>query len=202
MGKKEKEQKIEVRLQPLNHNTIKISIVGKTPLLMDKMPESVKKGILDKQRGITKSAKKKIRDLDKEYQDALHKTNTGIIGFPAEAFKKGMMECTSFVGDKFFSKKLVSGAVKIINGVDGLIPIKYKKLSKLKHNIEHNVKISPQLEEWSCELQILYDANNISPTDIATLINYAGFYIGIGSWRPKGRNGGSGSYGMYEVKVK
>ena len=43
---------------------------------------------------------------------------------------------------------------------------------------------------------------NISAQDIVTLLNYAGYYCGVGMWRPKGRDGGSGTFGMYEVKIK
>ena len=44
-----------------------------------------------------------------------------------------MMECTAFLGDKMFSKKMVSGAVRITNAIDGLILIKSKKQDILKH---------------------------------------------------------------------
>lgn len=197
-----KENKIEVKLTALNQDTMRVPIVGKTPLLMDKMSEEVKKGILDKQTGIAKGNKKKVRDLKQEIRDSMHKTSKGKVGFPAAGFKKGMAEVTSFVGDKFFSNKLVRGAVRIINAEDGLIPIKFKRQDILEHNIGHNTKFTPQFHNWSCELVIQYDANNISPSDILTLINHAGFYVGVGAWRPKGKDGGSGDYGMYEVKMK
>lgn len=197
-----KERKVEVVLQPINVGRIKVQIKGKTPLLMDKFPEEAKKGILAKQAGIAKGNKKKVRDTKQEIQEAIHITSTGKIGYPAFGFKKGIMECTSFVGDKMFSKKLVSGAVKIMNVEDGLIPIKFKKQTVLEHNVGSNTKFNPMFHGWSCELDIQYDQNNISAQDIITLLNYAGFYNGIGSWRPKGGGGGSGEYGMYEVVAK
>ncbi len=197
-----KEKKVEVVLQPISVGTIKVQIRGKTPLLMDKFPDEVKKGILAKQAGVSKGNKKKVRDTKQETQEAIHVTSTGQIGYPAFGFKKGMMECTSFVGDKMFSKKLVSGAVKIMNVEDGLIPIKYEKQTVLEHNVGSNTKFSPMFSGWSCELKIEYDQNNISAQDIVTLLNYAGFYNGIGAWRPKSGGGGSGEYGMYEVIAK
>ena len=100
------EDKIEIKLTALNQDTIKVPIEGKTPLLMDRMSEEVKKGILDKQIGMAKGNKKKVRDLKEETKVAIHRTSKGKIGFPATGFKKGMMEVTSFVGDKFFSRKL------------------------------------------------------------------------------------------------
>jgi len=195
-------KKIEVGLPPINIKSIVVNLKGKTPLLMDRFPDSVKEQILAKQSGLSKGNKKIVRDTAQECEDAVHLTSSGEIGFPVYAFKKGMMECTSFIGDKMFSKKLVSGAIKIMNVVDGLIPIDFKKQDVLQHTIGNQTKFSPQFHDWKCKLEIRFDANNISASDIVTLLNYAGFYQGVGAWRPKGRDGGSGEYGMFEVAVK
>ena len=199
---KSKETKIEIKIEPLNVKTLMVELVGKTPLVMDRFPDATKKQILGKQTGISKSNKKQIRDVEKEVVEAIHVTRTGKIGFPSIAFKKGMQEVTSFVGDKFFSKKLVSGAIRIINVEDGLIPIKCKKQTILEHSIGCNTKFNPQFHDWSCKLNIQYDANNISAEDIITVLNYAGYYVGVGIMRPKGKDGGTGEYGCYEVKTK
>ncbi len=197
-----KTKKIQVELQPIMVSTIKVEITGKTPLLMDRFPDSAKQGILAKQTGVSKGNKRKTRDTKQEIKDAIHYINPRQVGFPSEGFKRGMIECTSFVGDKMFSKKLVSGAVKILNGVNGLIPLKFRKQDVLEHAIGHNVKFSPQFHGWSCELEIEFDTNNISGQDIVTLLRYAGFYNGIGAWRPKCKDGGSGEFGLYDVKIK
>ncbi len=188
-----------VSLESLNIATIRVPIVGKTDLLMDRMSDEVKAEILAKQTGITKSNKKKVRDTKKEVMDAIHYTPSGKVGFPSAGFKKGMMECTSFVGDKFFSKKLIQG-VMITNAEGGLIPIKYNKQTVLEHTVNGQTKFTPLFQGWSCELEIQYDANNIGAEDITRLLNYSGFYTGVGAWRPKGRDGGTGEFGMYEVK--
>lgn len=196
-----KATKMEVKLEELNLQRIKIPIVGKTPLLMDKMPDETLRAILEKQTGKAKSNKKAVRDLEKEAKNAVHLTSKKKVGFPASGFKAGMIESASFVGDKFFSKKLVSGAVRIVNSEDGLILIKSKKQDLLRHNIGHNLKFTPQFHNWSCELVVEYDANNISAADIVTLLSYSGHYIGVGSWRPKSGGGGSGEYGTYTPKL-
>ena len=195
-----KKKKIEVGLASLKIGTITISIRGKTPLLMDRMSEEVKHEILAKQTGITKSNKNRVRDTKEETLSAIHYTPSGGIGFPSAGFKKGMMDCTSFVGDKFFSKKLIQG-IMIVNADAGLIPIKFKKQIVLEHTIKNNTKFTPQFHDWSCDLTIHYDQNNLGAEDIVRLLNYAGFYVGVGAWRPKGRDGGSGEFGMYEVQT-
>jgi len=195
-----KETKLEIVVPRLNLGVLRVKIKGTTPLLMDKFPDSVREEILEKQLGRTKG-KKKIRDLDWEYDHAIHRISDKEIGFPAQGFKSAMIESTSFVGAKDFSKKLLKG-IQIVNGKENdLILIKCKKLSKLKHYPkDSNTKISPMLEDWECELIIQFDQNNISPTDLVNLLNYAGFYYGIGIWSPRAKCGGK--YGMYEVKIK
>lgn len=195
----QKEQKLEIVVPKLNLGMLKVQLKGNN-LLMDKFPENVREQILDKQIGKTKG-KKQMRNMDLEYENAFHKLPNGDIGFPAQGFKSAMIESTSFVGAKDFSKKLLKG-IQIINSEgNDLIAIKYKKISKLKHYPKGgNTKISPMLENWECELVIQYDQNNISPQDLVNLLNYAGFYYGIGIWSPRAKCGGK--YGMYEIKVK
>jgi hypothetical protein len=193
---------IKVKLPEINLQSIKVTLEGKSPLLMDRMSDEIRNQILEKQTGVAKSNKKAIRDIAREVDNAIHKTKDGTIGFPAAAVKMAMMECTSFVGDKMFSKKLVSGAVRIVNSKEGLLPVKFKKQDVLKHYIGPQTKFSPQFHDWSCDVVFRFDANSISAQDIVTLVNHAGFYAGLGAWRPKCREGGSGEYGTFAVKVQ
>lgn len=196
--KQELEIKKEVSIAPIRIAKAVFPIVGKTPLLIDKMPENVLKEIEEKQIGKSRTAKRK-RDIKKEIESAIHYLPNGTIGFPAAGFKAGMIEATSFVGDKMFSKKLIRG-LNILNSVNGLIQIKYKKKDILTHNIGSNTKHTPQLHDWSCELEIQFDENNLSASDLAILINYAGFYSGVGIWSPRCKSGGN--FGMYELVIK
>ncbi len=197
---KKEELKIEkqVSIAPINIAKATFPILGKTPLLIDKMPEETLKKIQEKQTGKSKTGKE-VRDINKEIENAVHYLPDGTIGFPAAGFTAGMIEATSFVGDKMFSKKLMRG-LKILNAVNGLVPIKYKKRDILIHNVGSNTKHNPQFHDWSCDLEIQFDMNNISETDIATLINYAGFYSGVGIWAPRCKSGGN--FGMYELATK
>jgi len=192
------EIKQEISIPPIRIAKAKFNLVGKTPLLIDKMPEETLKKIQDKQTGVKKSGKE-VRDIKREIDSAIHKLPNGKVGFPAAGFKAGMIESTSFVGDKFFSKKLLRG-LKITNAVNGLIPISYKKQDILIHNVGSNTKHSPQFHDWNCELEIQFDKNNISEEDIAILINYAGFYYGIGIWSPRCKSGGD--FGMYALQTR
>jgi hypothetical protein len=204
MEKIEKLEKPKIKVEKLvKINGIQLEeanfrIDGTTPLLVDRFPDEVKQEIEDKQAGKIQ-VKKKIRDIDNETERAIHRLPNGDIGFPAAGFKNGLIESTSFVGTKDFSKKLLRG-IQIVNAVDGLIPIKYKEQTVCVHSVKSNTKHSPQFNNWSCDLKIKFDRNNISAEDLATLLNYAGFYYGIGIWSPRCKSGGS--YGMYKLAEK
>ncbi len=198
--KQELEVKKEVSIAPIEVAKAIFQIVGKTPLLMDKMSKKVLKEIEDKQTGKSRTKGKKTRDIEEEMETAIHKTSDGIIGFPAAGFKAGIIEATSFVGNLKFPNKKQAKGLKILNGIDGLIPIKFKKKDILIHNIGSNTKHTPQFHDWSCDLEIQWDNNNFSASDIAVLINYAGFYSGIGIWSPRCKSGGD--FGMYELATK
>ncbi len=189
-----KTTKKEVKIAPINVQSCIIKVKGKSPLLMDRFPDEAKAAILAKQSGVAKSNKKMVRDVEKEQQEAIHVTADGEVGFPSAGFKAGMIEATSFVGDKMFSKKLIKG-VKIMNGP--IIPIGFTSQDILEHSIGSNTKFTPQFHDWECELHLRYDANNVSAQDLVLLLNYAGFYSGLGIWSPRSKCGGD--FGMYEV---
>jgi len=96
-SKKLEKPTIKVSLPPINRKSFTVTIIGKTPLLMDKFPDEVKKQILDKQRGKSQ-VNKKIRDIDHEIYNAIHYDVKGNVSFPIGGIKAGMIESTSFVG--------------------------------------------------------------------------------------------------------
>ena len=188
----------QVSILPIDIATATFEIKGVTPLLMDRMTEETLQGIQDKQTGKMKTGKK-LRDIKKEIESAIHFLPNKKVGFPSGGFKSAFIESTSFIGDKFFSKKLLKG-IQIGNTVNVLIPIEYSRKDILIHNVGSNTKHTPQFHSWSCKLKIQFDRNNISEADLATLINYAGFYYGVGIWSPRSKCGGE--FGMYQIVTK
>jgi len=189
-----KNQTINVPMLEKEH--IKVKIIGTTPLLMEKMDMDVverynlKKG---------KKMSEKDDKLEEEKYDAKkHFTDNGKLGYPSTAFLKGMTEVAPYIDG--LDKKRVRGSIRIIGDI---IPIQFKEelrdvrwgktsgMSKAPRKI-----IRPKFTEWSCELNIVYNAQNISAEQVVNLLNWAGFQMGIGGFRPEH----SGTFGQYEVK--
>ena len=96
--------------------------------------------------------------------------------------------------DKYSTK--FDSAVNIVSN-GGLIPIKFAewKLDERLMSPKRGAPITTRLNHfagWSAEIPIKYTENVYSITEIATIINYAGFSLGIGSGRTSG-------YGRYHI---
>jgi hypothetical protein len=185
-----------VHLQELKKEKITIEIIGVTPLLMEKMDMNVverynlKKG--------KKLSEKDEKIEEEKYEAKKHLTDDGKVGFPSTAFLKGMVEVAPYLDG--LDKKKVRGSVRILGDI---LPIKFKTETKdTKWGKTSGITkaprkiIRPKFSDWSCELDIVYNASNISAEQIINLLTWAGFQMGIGGFRPEH----SGTFGQYEVK--
>lgn len=96
--------------------------------------------------------------------------------------------------DKYSTK--FDSAVNIV-AAGGLIPIKFAewRLDERLMTPKRGAPITTRLNHfigWSAEIPIEFTTNVFSETEILTIINYAGFSLGIGSGRTSG-------YGRYKV---
>jgi len=187
-----------VLLQGLKKENITVKIVGVTPLLMEKMPVKVIDDI-DKKKS-RQMVEKDSRSEEDKIPEKIHYTEDGNVGFPASGFMKGMVEVAPYL--EGLDKKRVRGSVRI-NG--NIIPINFENQTVNKaygktSGISKSPRpiMRPEFRGWTCELNITYNAANISLEQIVNLINYAGFHMGVGGWRPAC----SGSYGQYEVATQ
>lgn len=100
--------------------------------------------------------------------------------------------------DKYSTK--FDSAVNIVSN-GGLIPIKFAqwKLDERLMSPRTGKPVTTRLNHfvgWSAEIAIEYTTNVYSSTEIANIINYAGFSLGIGS----GRTSGYGRYHIINIK--
>lgn len=100
--------------------------------------------------------------------------------------------------DKYSTK--FDGAVNIV-ATGGLIPIKFSewRLDERLMAPKRGAPITTRLNHfigWSAEIPIEYTTNVFGESEILTVINYAGFSIGIGS----GRTSGYGRYTVSDIK--
>lgn len=100
--------------------------------------------------------------------------------------------------DKYSTK--FNNAVNII-ATGGLVPIRFTewRLDERLMSPKRGAPVTTKLNHfigWSADIQIAYTEHVYSLNEIITIINYAGFGLGIGS----GRSSGYGRYHIVDVK--
>lgn len=196
--KETKEKKVEVKqlnIQRLQKGNITVKIKGVTPYLASKMDMISVDNIERKKNG--QMVVKDVRTEDQKTEDKIHHTPDGKVGIPSAAFMKGMVECAPYLDG--LDKKRVTGSVRIFQDI---IPIKFKKQAVhetwgINAGMTKAPKIirRPMFSEWECELNIMFNAANITAEQIVNLLNWSGFQMGVGGWRAQK----GGAFGQYEV---
>lgn len=185
-----------VGVHKLDKKRIQVPIQGVTPLLMEKMDPRVARKY-DKKKS-QQTVKEDTRSEQEKVEDKIHHTEDGNVGFPTAGFKKGIVEVAPRL-DVY--KKVVRGSIRVLGNI---VPINYDEKTineaigeRKGRNSSPRLILRPEFRNWSCTLDIIYDAGNISAEQIVNLLNHAGFHMGLGGWRPQC----DGSYGQYEVAV-
>lgn len=193
-------KKGEIRIPDIKFEYLTVGIEGETPLLMQRYSETTRKSMEDKYEKGVISTKKIEQSMEELIEDKIHRLPDGTVGFPVSGFANGMIAVAPRL-DVY--KNLVTSAVSIFSEYGDLVPIKYKEqvinetwgrksgMNKTPYTIYR-----PEFRDWSCTLSMKFDASVITAQQITSLLEYAGFHQGIGSWR----HGLKGIYGMYHIE--
>ena len=206
-----KEERIE--LKSVDIKSMKITIIGDSPLLMRRFSEKAKQQLLDIQTKKAKSVKE-ARDPWKDMIDGLNwltpmpddKTEEGFnkaiangarFGFPAVGLKQSAISAAYRAG---LSKNKVE--------LQGLfhIPDEFIEIEGVPEMREDYVKIPKtgaadlafrgEFKHWKSTFTINYIDGIYSIEQIINFINLGGFTVGIGEWRPEK----GGSFGRFHVE--
>lgn len=183
-----------ITLPPLNVQQIKIRLVGDSALICHAWSEKAKREMLDKQMKKAKQARE-AKDPEQDYQQSLYRHPDGGYGFPAVAFKNAAVDaCSSISG---ITKVEARGAFHIIGDmvkIEGT-PTPREDMVRVGMGTA-DIRYRGEFREWSVDIAMRFNANVLSPEQIANLFNTAGFAVGVGEWRPQR----DGSFGMFHVE--
>jgi hypothetical protein len=193
-----------VQLKPMAKKTARVSIVGTSPLIMQRWSEKAKESMLAKQ--MKKVVVREAKDPEAQYESSKYilpdvGKKPGGPGFPAGNFK----ECCVRGGKALGMVMTDSRGAFFIKGVysprDGrmLVPIKGEwSMREDPVRLESGVadlRYRAQLVDWSATLEIEYIETAISIEQIINALNAGGFGCGVGEWRPQHK----GEFGRFEV---
>lgn len=177
----------------------KIKIKGKTPYMQHRMDDT-KLSEWEKKRGsIIERPEVSQGDATRaEY----HCYRNGKCYIPAEHLRGAMINAGSFlkakVGNSRKSMKNIVAAMFFVEPEQITIP-DYDAIDK-RSAVNRAVKarvitIRPKWNKWQVEFTLLIDNETITQETVRELLEYAGNYVGIGSFRPQN----NGMFGRFEV---
>lgn len=201
-----------IEVQKIEPKKIRISIVGDSDLILNKMSDPTAKALTDQRKDRAKSLEKP--NMWEEIITAIHWLHGKPEEFSEESLKDALennVPCISGFGlKKSFGDAVVrneisqyatkfNASVNIIGQGDNLVPIKF-----VEHHVDEKLmspkKGSPVLVHlnrftgWSADIDISYIDNVYSEDQIVNIVNLAGFGLGVGSGRSSG-------YGRYHVSA-
>jgi len=199
MAKVAKKENIGIELPKLDLQTMEVTLIGDSPLIVHAWSEKSKKMISDKQAGKAKNKKHEIRQPEEEYEAAKHISVSGWDGFPAAGFKAAMIRGAKMIG---MVMKDTQTAFFINADCDQTQLVKINGESRMRTDMvrvgmgSSDIRYRPEYPEWDAELNIEFNEGIISIDQIHQLVKAAGYGCGVGEMRPEK---GKFNYGRFKL---
>lgn len=194
-------QKQELKLPPLQRQRMTVRIKGTSPLIQHAWAQKSINQIREKQAG-KKTKDRSARDPDAEGRAAAYYTSEGKHGIPATSLKNAM--ATAAHKDLGIPQTLVKKALFIeCHDVSNVLEMDCDE-PVIKEDVVRvgsgktkgtDLRYRPYFQEWSCEVTFTIDKELLQPNDVLSLIERAGFGVGICEWRPEK----GGEFGRFQV---
>jgi hypothetical protein len=191
-------------LPKLDIRTIKIGIVGDSPLIVHRWSEKAIRQMLSKQMG-TATAGQEKKDPERDYRDSLYVISAapkgkpfeeGTFGFPTIAFKCAAVEACTSLGKNVVTKVAARQAFHVVGELARIVGKPRMREDMVRVGMgTADIRYRGEFPEWRTELTIRYNARLLSDEQVMNLFNTAGFAVGIGEWRSE-RDGG---FGLFHV---
>lgn len=186
-----------VSIKPIRRKLVRMRIVGKSPLICHAWDEKNKSLMRDKHSG-AKSKNRDARDTVAEGEAAAYRKDDGRHGIPAMAIKSSVIGAAH--KDLGIEKTLVRKALFLVCDDDKILPIESDP-PVIQEDVVRvgqgsaDLRYRPYYFNWSVIVDWEIDAELLQVKDLVTLVDRAGFGVGICEWRPEK----GGEYGRFAV---
>lgn len=193
-----------VRIPRADIKRARITIVGKTALLVNRFDEKSIQQIEDNYRGVAKN-KGVPRSAEEEYESSLYRMpdNPKVYAVPVAGIKKCAVSACRYVDGIAMTE--AKGSFHVLEVCGGMVPIKSKKGPRVDERIVRvgnfgNKKPAKRrrgiFDDWEITFDVEYNSGVINLEQILNLYENAGFSIGLHEYRPEK----DGNLGMFSVK--
>lgn len=203
--KTKKQQSVQVRVEAPNYEILEVTVGNKgmdSTLITRACKDTEWMKDLDNNKKGTRTKARPVRDIKKEYEDGIYRMpgSKTVHGLPASGFKHAMTRVAK--GIDGFTMADFKCMVFVMSDAGGLVKMKHtkptmsEKIVRIGPQKIPQLRYRPEYKEWSVDLKIRYDADQITCQEVLNLISRAGLSIGWGELRPeKGYD-----HGMYRIQ--
>lgn len=219
-------KKIEtVEIKPIEMNTVEVTLIGDTPLIMHAWSEKAKRMMLEAQQGKAKGKKKEVKnpvddfiqsmywlngmpdtkgkdeeDCEELFAQAIQ--NGARFGFPVTAFKQAAISAAYRMG--WTKDKMSLRGVFFIESDFGDMAEIVSDTPEMREDMVKigmgtaDIRYRGEFKNWKTTFRIKYNVNGqYSLENILNILNAGGMVCGVGEWRPER----DGQFGMFHVKT-
>lgn len=188
-----------ITLRPINRKKMTFWIRSTTPLIQHKWSEKAKKEMRDKQQLGKKTKERSLKSPEDDARAATHFTDDGKYGVSGMAFKNSLVNAAH--KDLGIEKTLVRKAIFLVTqDAEKVLPIETEEPVVREDFVRvgmgtADLRYRPEFRRWRCKIELEVDADLLQEKDILSLVDRAGFGVGLHEWRPEK----GGEYGRFEV---
>ncbi|MGH2688027.1 MAG: hypothetical protein ACRDKW_04355 [Actinomycetota bacterium] len=199
MATKKPPEEGQIQIDRIPAETIRVPIIGTTPLIVHRFSVKAKRQMLDNMQG--RKSPKLPKDPDAEYEAAFYRMKDGSPGFPVIAFKAATVGGARFYANVtmtalkqfvFFNGE-VGGDGRMLTQIHGE-PQKREDVVTVNRG-GSDLRYRPEFAEWSAVLDVTFVSSALTRASVLSLIDAGGMGVGVGEWRPEK----DGDFGTYRV---
>lgn len=192
------EESAEISIVPLKMATVKLRIIGNTPMFQNRMAAKVKQGLLVGGGKKTKAERAHIKHHPlQEFRDAAEIIPGGptALGVKVTAIKAAMTEAA--LETPGLTK---TSAQRLLFMPGDFAPLYGTPLLRMDvtrsadMNRTPDIRTRPFFPKWGAEITVRFVTPQLSITSVVTLLCNAGVIMGIGDFRQGKGKGGFGSF--------
>jgi len=191
------EEAATINIDRIAAETLRVPILGTTPLIVHRFSEKAKRQMLDAMQG--RKNPKSIKNPEEEYEAAFYKFKDGGYGLPITAFKQATVG-----GARFYSGVTMRELKQYVFfrgevGVDGQSLARINGQPRMREDVVRvgrggtDLRYRPEFVEWRTDLLVTYVTSSLTKQSVLSLIDAGGMGVGVGEWRPE-RDGDFGTY--------
>lgn len=197
---------VSIELPTLKIETIKITLIGDSPLICHAWSQKARTQMLLKMQKKA-TAGRAIRDPWQDFCESLYWLNEmpetpteadveqGRFGFPAIAFKSAAVTACTSIGS------ITKVAARQAFHVEGEMVELFGSKPSMREDVARvgmgaaDLRYRGEFDPWRTELHVKYNTAVLSAEQVVNLFQTGGFACGVGDWRPER----DGPFGRFHV---